>query len=117
MAPRRPLESPIIPPPPTPVSLLYYLLRSRADGRYLAARLRTDGPDPAAQFLLVFQADYDALSYLNAHAPEVSDLFVVETLAPTHLKPLLGRWDFQGLGMVQDPRLPDIEFFNRTPDL
>jgi hypothetical protein len=41
----------------------------------------------------------------------------VETLAPTHLKPLLGRWDFQGLGMVQDPRLPDIEFFNRTPDL
>ena len=116
MAPRRPLESPIIPPPPTPVSLLYYLLRSRADGRYLAARLRTDGPDPAAQFLLVFQADYDALSYLNAHAPEVSDLFAVEPITPANLKPLLGRWNFQGLGMVQDPRLPDIEFFNRTPD-
>ena len=102
------------------MSQLYYLLRARADGRYLAAHLRT--PDPSPQtgpqtgFLLVFKADYDALSYLNAHAPDLSDQFAVETITPASLKPLLSRWDFQGLGMVQDPRPPDIEFFNRAPE-
>ncbi|MEB3288911.1 MAG: hypothetical protein VKI82_03285 [Leptolyngbya sp.] len=95
---------------------LYYLLRARADGRYLSARLRAADPAQGAGFLLVFQADYDALIYLNAHAPEVSDQFAVETVTPSALKSLLTRWDFQGLGMVADPRLPDIEFFNRTPD-
>ena len=103
------------------MSPIYYLLRSRADGRYLAARLRS--PDPAVPpigpqtgFLLVFSADYDALSYLSAHAPDLSDQFAVETITPSNLKPLLSRWNFQGLGMVRDPRLPDIEFFNRTPE-
>ncbi len=126
MASRWFLDEPIAPSPfltsnypfqPLLVSQLYYLLRSRADGRYLAARLRSSDPTaPQTGFLLVFRADYDALSYLSAHAPDVGDQFAVETITPSHLKPLLSRWNFQGLGMVQDPRLPDIEFFNRTPE-
>lgn len=99
------------------VSQLYYLLRSRLDGSYLAAHPQGASPSrdnqPAAGFLLVFTADYDALSYLNAHAPDLGDKFAVETVTPTTLKPLLQRWGFQGLGMVQDPRVPQIEFFNR----
>ena len=99
------------------VSQLYYLLRSRADGSYLVARphsiSRPDQPLPTG-FLLVFTADYDALSYLNAHAPELSDKFAIETITASSLKPLINRWDFQGLGMVNDPRLPQVEFFNRS---
>ncbi|MGG6240870.1 hypothetical protein ACQ4N7_19790 [Nodosilinea sp. AN01ver1] len=98
------------------VSQLYYLLRSRADGSYLVARPHGSSPDqpPPTGFLLVFTADYDALSYLNAHAPELSDKFAIETITASSLKPLINRWDFQGLGMVSDPRLPQVEFFNRS---
>ncbi|MGB3138327.1 MAG: hypothetical protein WBG38_18155 [Nodosilinea sp.] len=99
------------------VSQLYYLLRSRADGSYLVAYPHGKGnPDQPAPtgFLLVFTADYDALSYLNAHAPEISDKFAVETIMASSLKPLISRWDFQGLGMVNEPRLPQVEFFNRS---
>ncbi len=98
------------------MSQIYYLLRSRADGRYLAARPRSADAAQNAGFLLVFKADYDALSYLNAHAPDLCGQFMVETVTPSSLKPLLTRWNFQGLGMVEDPRLPNIEFFNRTPE-
>lgn len=97
------------------MSQIYYLLRSRADGRYLAARPRSAAAQTAG-FLLVFKADYDALSYLNTHAPDLSEQFTVETVTPSSLKPLLTRWDFQGLGMVNDPSLPSVEFFNRAPD-
>lgn len=101
------------------VSQLYYVLRSRLDGQYLAARPRLEGaqdPDqpPPAGYLLVFTADYDALSYLNAHAPELSDKFGVETVMASNLKSLMERWKFQGLGMVQDTRIPEVEFFNRS---
>ncbi|WOD38358.1 hypothetical protein [Nodosilinea sp. E11] len=99
------------------VSQLYYLLRSRADGSYLVARPQSQGnPDqpPPTGFLLVFTADYDALSYLNAHAPDLSDKFATETITASSLKPLINRWGFQGLGMVNDPRLPQVEFFNRS---
>ncbi len=99
------------------ISQLYYLLRSRADGSYLVAHPHGKGdpdkPSPTG-FLLVFTADYDALSYLNAHAPDLSDKFAVETIAASSLKPLISRWDFQGLGMVNDARLPEVEFFNRS---
>jgi hypothetical protein len=100
------------------VSQLYYVLRSRVDGQYLAARPQVDTPPdpnqpPPAGFLLVFTADYDALSYLNAHAPELSSKFAVETIMASNLKSLLARWNFQGLGMVDDPRLPRVEFFKR----
>lgn len=101
------------------VSQLYYVLRSRIDGQYLAARPPTESPPdpdkpPAAGFLLVFTADYEALSYLNTHAPELSDKFGIETVMASNLKSLLSRWNFQGLGMVQDPRIPEVEFFNRS---
>ena len=99
------------------MSQLYYLLRSRADGSYLVARPRGQGDldqPPPAGFLLVFTADYDALSYLNAHAPDLSDRFAVETVTATALKPLISRWRFEGLGLVNDPRLPEVEFFNRS---
>ena len=99
------------------ISQLYYLLRSRADGSYLVARPHGQGnPDKPAPtgFLLVFTADYDALSYLNAHAPDLSDKFAVETVTASNLKPLISRWGFQGLGMVNDARLPQVEFFNRS---
>ncbi|MFH7241277.1 MAG: hypothetical protein ACHWZW_00350 [Spirulina sp.] len=99
------------------MSQIYYLLRSRADGRYLAARPRSTDAAQSAGFLLVFKADYDALSYLNAHAPDLSDQFTVEAVTPSNLKPLLTRWNFQGLGMVEDPRLPNVEFFNRAPEV
>jgi hypothetical protein len=101
------------------VSQLYYLLRSRTDGSYLAAHptpgdvLDPDQPPPAG-YLLVFTADYEALSYLNTHAPDYSDKFAVEPITPSNLKPLLSRWNFQGLGMVQDARIPEVEFFNRA---
>ena len=99
------------------ISQLYYLLRSRADGSYLVAHPRGKGDPnqpPPTGFLLVFTADYDALSYLNAHAPDLSDKFAVETITASSLKPLISRWDFQGLGMVNDARLPEVEFFNRS---
>jgi len=99
------------------ISQLYYLLRSRADGSYLVARPHGQGDPnqpPPAGFLLVFTADYDALSYLNAHAPDLSDKFAVETVTSSNLKPLISRWGFQGLGMVNDARLPQVEFFNRS---
>lgn len=101
------------------VSQLYYLLRSRADGSYLVAHPRPstavdpNQPQPTG-FLLVFTTDYDALSYLNAHAPDLAAQFAVESVTASRLKPLLGRWDFQGVGMVQDPRLPTVEFFGRS---
>lgn len=98
------------------VSQLYYLLRSRSDGSYLAAHPQPSAPDQPLPtgFLLVFVADHEALSYLNAHAPDLAAQFMVEPITPSHLKPLLGRWNFQGIGMVQDPRLPTVEFFDRA---
>ncbi|NMF84572.1 hypothetical protein [Nodosilinea sp. P-1105] len=101
------------------ISQLYYLLRSRLDGSYLVAHPQgrppvAEGQPPPTGFLLVFTADYDALSYLNTHAPDVKDKFGVETVTPSSLKPLISRWDFQGLGMVQDPQLPQVDFFNRS---
>ncbi|HEY9878349.1 MAG TPA: hypothetical protein V6D29_07825 [Leptolyngbyaceae cyanobacterium] len=99
------------------ISQLYYLLRSRLDGSYLAARPRQADADPdkapPAGFLLVFSADYDALSYLNAHAPDLADKFSVETVAASQLKPVLSRWGFQGVGMVSEPRQPQVEFFKQ----
>lgn len=102
------------------MSQLYYLLRSRLDGSYLAARPRPaqeapENPDqpPPAGFLLVFSADYDALSYLNAHAPDLADKFSVETVVASQLQPVLSRWGFQGVGMVSEPRLPQVEFFRK----
>lgn len=92
-------------------SQVYYLLRSKQDGRHLAAR--PEGQAPNKTFLLVFGADYDALSYLSTHAPEMRDRFSVESVPAYQLKSLLDRWGFTGIGMVSDPLPPTVEFLRR----
>jgi len=112
------------------LSQVFYLIRSKADGQYLVARTkaepqrgddRTGDTKPVdaravdartvdAQYLLVFKEHYDALSYINTHGAGVADRFAVESIAGTQLGNLLKRWGFMGMGMVQDPLLPRIEF-------
>lgn len=91
---------------------IYYLLRSRQDGSYLAARPDTPSDQPG--YLLVFNVDYEALTYLNAHAPDVADKFAVESLPPSRLQPILQRWGYQGIGVVQEPRQPRVEFYRHS---
>ena len=86
-----------------------YLIRSRQDGKYLVARMpATSGIE--ASYLLVFQHDYDAMSYINTHGQEFSDRLSVETASPIQLKGLMERWKYAGFGIVKDPLVPDIEF-------
>lgn len=88
---------------------LYYMLRSRADGNYLVAH-----PDPDAphRYLLVFIEDYDARSYLNTHAQDLVDKFMVESIGKIQIQSILDRWQYQGIGLVQDPLLPRIAFMS-----
>jgi hypothetical protein len=112
------------------LSQVFYLIRSKADGQYLVARTKAEPKQRAdrlggtgtidaqavdaqavdAQYLLVFKEHYDALSYINTHGADVADRFAVESIAGTQLGNLLKRWGFAGMGMVQDPLLPRIEF-------
>jgi hypothetical protein len=85
---------------------LYYLLRTRSNGRYLTAQ-----PQPEQRFLLLFKEAADALSYLNTHAGELSAQFAVETINQSQIQPILQRWGWQGFGIVNDPILAQIEFF------
>ena len=86
-----------------------YLIRSKKDGKYLVARLpEKNGKE--ASYLLVFQQDYDALSYINTHGQAYSDRLTVETASPIQLKSLMERWNYDGFGIVKDPLMPDIEF-------
>ncbi|MUH01339.1 hypothetical protein F7734_57350 [Scytonema sp. UIC 10036] len=91
-------------------SEVYYLLRSKADGRYLVAR---PNPDNASTYLLLFRENFDALSYLNTHAGEVANRFSVESLPGSQLGSLLQRWGFTGVGIVSDPLVPNIEFLQQ----
>ncbi|MBD2364160.1 hypothetical protein [Anabaena sp. UHCC 0399] len=92
------------------LSEVYYILRSKADGRYLTARPNED----ASVYLLLFQENFDALSYLNTHAPEVANRFAVESLPGTQLGSLLKRWGFTGVGIVTDPLLPKVDFLKHS---
>ena len=89
------------------LSEIYYLIRSKADGRYLAAR---PNEDDASTFVLLFSESFDALSYLNTHASDLADRLSVESISGTQLKTVLQRWSFNGIGIVTDPLLPKIEF-------
>ncbi|NER81308.1 MAG: hypothetical protein F6K42_17425 [Leptolyngbya sp. SIO1D8] len=90
-------------------SQVYYLLRSKQDGRHLAAR--PDGETGSSKtFLLLFPADHEALSYLSTHAPEVRDRFTVESLPAYQLKSVITRWGFAGIGVVSDPIAPTVQF-------
>ena len=86
-----------------------YLIRSKKDGKYLVARM-PDNNGIESSYLLVFQHDYDAMSYINTHGKEFSDRLSVETASPIQLKGLMQRWDYGGFGIVKDPLLPNIEF-------
>ncbi|NMG08131.1 hypothetical protein [Brasilonema sp. UFV-L1] len=91
-------------------SEVYYLVRSKADGRYLAALAnpKTNG------YLLLFREHFDALSYLNTHAAEVANRFAVESVPGSQVGGLLKRWGFNGVGIVSEPLLPKIEFLQHT---
>lgn len=103
------------------MAALYYLLRSRQNGQYLAARQPPAGASradedksaPSERYLLLFQQDFEALSYINAHAPEAGDRFAVESHNLTQLKTSLERWGFAGVGFVTDPLLPQVDFLAR----
>lgn len=101
------------------LSQTYYLLRSRQDGQYLVARPRSaDGEvTNTPGYLLLFREHADALGYLNAHAAEVADRFGVESLAGLQLAGLLKRWGFRGVGVVEDPLLPRVEFLQAASGL
>ena len=92
-------------------SQTYYLVRSRQNGQYLQAR-----PDEEQRlsYVLAFQEQYEALTYLNTHAREVADRFGVESLAASQLQEVLNRWEFNGIALVRDPVEPQVEFLSRT---
>ncbi|MDJ0705527.1 MAG: hypothetical protein QNJ46_19805 [Leptolyngbyaceae cyanobacterium MO_188.B28] len=101
-------------------SQVYYLLRSKIDGQYLAARPRADAADspPSGQtggFLMLFAADHEALSYLNTHGPDVADRFALESVSGARLGGLMDRWGFEGVGIVKDPLIPQVDFLRRAP--
>jgi hypothetical protein len=93
-------------------SQIYYLILSRADGRYLIAKPDTGDRDTSPGYLLMFREHFDALSYLNAHGANVANRFTVESVSGTQIKNLLQRWGYSGVGIVQDPLVPRIEFFS-----
>ena len=86
-----------------------YLVRSKRDGKYLVARV-PDESGAEASYLLVFQQDYDAMSYINAHGGEFSNRLMIESVSPMQLKSLMQRWGYSGLAIVTDPLLPNIQF-------
>jgi len=57
----------------------------------------------------MFREHFDALSYLNTHGSDLADRFGVESVPGSQVG-LLKRWGFTGVGIVQDPLLPKIEF-------
>ena len=94
------------------LSQVFYLLRSKKDGQYLAVHPPENG-EPNAGYLLLFQEDYAALSYLNTHAADIVQWFSVESISATQLSGLFKRWGFIGIGIVQDPLPPTIEFLTQ----
>ncbi len=84
----------------------YYLIRSKTDGSYLVARPQAD----TTGYLLLFRENFEASTYLNTHACDVASRFAVEFQTGSGVSNLLKRWGFQGVGIVKDPLLPNIEF-------
>lgn len=96
------------------MSQIHYLVRSQTDGRYLVAHLDQNNSAIATSgYLLLFREHFDALSYLNTHGSDVARQFAVDSISGTQLKDLLKRWGFAGVGIVQDPLIPKIEFFSQ----
>ncbi len=93
-------------------SQIHYLIRSKIDGKYLTARPQVGEKETQTGYLLMFREHFDALSYINTHGAEVADRFAVESISGTQLKNLLQRWGFNGVGVVEDPLLPKIQFLS-----
>lgn len=91
------------------LSDIYYLIRSKADGRYVSGR---PNPDSAESYLLLFSEHFDALSYLNQHAAELANKFSVESISGSQIKQILQRWSLTGIGIIKDPLIPQIEFMS-----
>ncbi len=85
----------------------YFLILSKQDGRYLVAH-----PSQRSNFVLLFQEYAEALSYLNTHAQQIANRFVVESLSKEQIQGVIKRWGFDGVGLVQDPLEPRIEWFS-----
>lgn len=93
------------------INKTYYLIRSKLDGKYLVARIENkDGNQ--SNFLLLFKEDFEALSYLNTHAPAYSGEFRIESVVDSQLKGIMQRWEFTGVGIVNDPLIPQIQFLS-----
>ena len=94
------------------LSQLYYIVRSKVDGKYLVAQIDKGEDEAPVSYVLVFPENFEALSYLNTHGSDVSDRFIVESTSGTQLKTILERWEFHGIGLVKDPLVPRIEFMS-----
>jgi hypothetical protein len=97
----------------------FYILRSKLDGKYLTARLRDSEENSNERssalektYLLLFKADFEALTYVNTHAGDLSSRLGVEFLSSSQIKGLLQRWGYGGVGLVEDPLLPQIKFLS-----
>jgi hypothetical protein len=91
-----------------------YLIRSKIDGKYLVANVSQENEAKSTSYLLVFKEDFEALSYINTHGKEFSDRLAVESVSDTQLKGLLQRWGYQGIGLVEDPLVPQISFLSQA---
>ena len=92
------------------LSQINYLIRSQKDGKYLVAKIEEEDSNKTTSYLLVFKEDYEALSYINTHGQAMSDRLTVESTSANALKSILQRWGYQGIGYVQDPLIPEIQF-------
>jgi hypothetical protein len=88
---------------------IYYLIRAKQDGQYLVAKIDNQ-QGKNSRYLLVFKEDFEALSYLNAHAQDYSPQFTVESVSNAQLKGIMQRWGFNGMGIVEDYLIPKIKF-------
>ncbi|MEB3830738.1 hypothetical protein [Phormidium sp. CCY1219] len=97
-------------------SQVYYLIRKREDGSYLAAHPERGEREEIADagYLLLFREQFDALGYLNKYGADVSDRFAVESIPGIQLKGILNRWGFTGIALVEDPLLPKVEFLRQS---
>ncbi|MGB3491490.1 MAG: hypothetical protein WBA57_02095 [Elainellaceae cyanobacterium] len=102
------------------LSQAYFLVRAIRDGRPLVARPRSSSSSSSSSsaspetqptaFLLLFQEKTDAMSYLNTHAGNLAQHFRIEPVNQTQIPDILHRWNYRGIGLVEDSLVPQIEF-------
>ncbi|MGF1513141.1 MAG: hypothetical protein ACFB5Z_05525 [Elainellaceae cyanobacterium] len=93
------------------ISETHYALRAQQTGHYLSARpsFSSAGADQPG-YMLLFSEHADALSYLNTHAADAASRLAVESLGAPQLKNIMKRWQFEGVALVKDPLVPEIDF-------